>query len=464
MRIGTKAKGLVVVVGFMAQLMCSCGTSDNAPQIVVDMNRMVRSVATLRSVAADGDTAMEVRPDANGVYVLSTTCLPTGIYHMQWLEGLDMPLYVITGQEIKVCATPAEWDRKSTSSTATALLWKADSLRQMLQTGRDTIYRHLEMVSEGNAMRMAAATTSKGAKGSGFGKGGSTTGVVPFSEALDQWADTLLDLRQRVRRLADSLMTMTPDTSLVNLAIMGLDGIYDAAEDHALMQKRTEGMSQRHGSVPEVASLRSSLAEVGILLRARERYKPGNEIADYKFFTASDTLTGSEMTKVRHALVIIEDTTKAERVKPLMNALAQNGTRVLVEAPKEMDLEPKPQQSGKTGDGAQTKKILTKAKFIRGKFKELPDIDALRHFAPAMVVICADGTVESLRLGEHMRTQHGFQTAPPKEVIKKPKPQVVKTESAPEPLKPLSVPQMIAPLGGTSAKDLGTPPSLNLNE
>lgn len=393
MRLSLSALGALA----LASVVASCGNEAQYAKVVVDLNRTVSGTASIVAAVASQPFSATLSADGNGVYSFASDTLPEGIYAIFWEEAnLAMPLYVRPGQEVKVCGTAAEWDAKTTSQHETRLLWAADALRSQLDVMRDSA-------------RAAHPVLS-----------------VAAVEAL---ADSLRTIRSVIRSKADKVLEMVPDSSILALPILGLDGVYDPVADYDIFRRRADAMLLAHPEVAIIDTLRGRLAEVAMLRRVRERYRPGSPMPDFDLLVGNDTVEARSAYRRRYVVALLRDSvSSARRAMPQIVSMASEGTRVFLQAP----------------DGVT---LPEKVRCFRGALTNLPELDVLEHFAPALLVVGTDGTVESLRLGESMRQQHGADEAIPKPKAKvKPKAAASVSDGA----KPTDVPPpALAPLSPT---------------
>lgn len=336
-----------------ALALAACGGGDvPAGRVVIDLNRTTATPMTLTSVVTPAPVRLQVRADANGVYAFATDSLPGGIYIAAWDSAHRLPLVVGRGRAQRVCGTWQEWDAIAVSHADTRAAIAAERMREELTAASDSVIAAADLATP--AGRRTAA-------------------------------DSLLALRQAVRRRSDALLQSLPDTSLAAVPLLALPGVYDDVGDYELLSRRYGLLASRHPQVGVLSSRSAHLARVARLIGLRQRLEAGAGAPRFEFVgERGDTLGDADMARRRYVVALLPDSAEAVRAAELLAFHAADGRRVLVEA-------------------AAGVALPRRAALVRGRFARLDNGDDLRGFAPAIVEVDADGRVARLLLGKNCK-------------------------------------------------------------
>lgn len=344
-------RGAAALVAGLALAACGRGGAP-AARVIIDLNRTTAAPMTLTSVVAADDVCAAVSANADGVYVFATDTLPSGIYMAAWDSAHRLPLVVCQGRTQRVLGTWQEWGALAASDADTRAVMAAERLRKELTQAADS----------------AIASASLAA---GVGR-----------RAV---ADSLLSLRQAVRLRSDALLQSLPDTSLAAVALMGLPGVYDDVGDHELLSRRFGLLASRHPHIEALRARSAQLGRVARLIGLRHRLVGGADAPRFAFVgERGDTLENADIARRRYVVALLPDSAEAARAAELLAFHAADGRRVLVEA-------------------ASNVVLPRRAALARGRFDRLDSRADLLDFAPAVVVVDADGRVEELRLGKNCK-------------------------------------------------------------
>lgn len=333
--------------------LAACGGGDApAGRVIIDLNRTMAAPMTLTSVVAASGVRIAVHANAGGGYVFATDSLPSGIYMAEWDSAHRLPLVVCQGRTQRVLGTWQEWDALTASDDDTRAVMAAESLRKELSLAADS------------AIASASLATGVGRRAV---------------------ADSLLSLRQAVRHSSDALLRSLPDTSLAAVALMGLPGVYDDVGDHELLSRRFGLLASRHPHIEALRARSAQLGRVARLIGLRHRLGAGADAPRFAFVgERGDTLENADIAWRRYVVALLPDSAAAQRVVELLAFHAADGRRVLVEA-------------------AANVALPRRAALVRGRFDRLDSRADLLDFAPAVVVVDADGRVAELRLGKNCK-------------------------------------------------------------
>lgn len=334
-------------------VLAACAGGD-APvgRVVIDLNRTTAAPMTLASVVAASDVRVAVHANADGVYAFATDSLPSGIYVAEWDSAHRLPLVVRQGRTQRVMGTWQEWDAIAASDADTRAVVAAEGLRKALTRAADS------------AVASATLATADGRRAA---------------------ADSLLSLRQAVRSRSDALLQSLPDTSLAAVALMGLPGVYDDVGDHELLSRRFGLLASRHPDVEALRARSATLGRVARLIGLRHRLRAGADAPQFTFVgERGDTLENAGLARRRYVVALMPDSAEATRAAELLAFHAADGRRVLVEA-------------------AASVALPRRAALARGRFARLDGRADMLDFAPAVVVVDADGRVAELLLGKNCK-------------------------------------------------------------
>lgn len=343
--------GAAALAAGLALAACGGGGS-SAGRVIIDLNRTTSAPMTLTSVVAEGAVRAAVSANADGVYVFGTDSLPSGIYVAAWDAAHRLPLVVCQGRTQRVLGTWQEWDALAASDVDTRAVIVAEGLRKELTQAADS------------AIASASLATAAGRRAV---------------------ADSLLSLRQAARLRADALLQSLPDTSLAAVPLMGLPGVYDDVGDHELLSRRFGLLASRHPRVEALCARSAQLGRVARLLGLRHRLGAGADAPRFAFVSErGDTLGNDDLARRRYVVALLPDSAEAVRAAELLAFHAADGRRVLVEA-------------------AANVALPRRAALVRGRFARLDSRADLLDFAPAVVVVDADGGVAELLLGKNCK-------------------------------------------------------------
>lgn len=344
-------RGAAALAAGLALAACGGGGSP-AGRVIIDLNRTTSAPMTLTSVVAEGAVCAAVSANADGAYVFATDSLPSGIYVAAWDSAHRLPLVVCQGRTQRVLGTWQEWDALAASDADTRAVIVAEGLRKELTQAADS------------AIASASLATAAGRRAV---------------------ADSLLSLRQAARLRADALLQSLPDTSLAAVALMGLPGVYDDVGDHELLSRRFGLLASRHPRVEALSARSAQLGRVARLLGLRHRLGGGADAPRFAFVgERGDTLGNDDLARRRYVVALLPDSAEAVRAAELLAFYAADGRRVLVEA-------------------AANVALPRRAALVRGRFVRLDSRADLLDFAPAVVVVDADGGVAELLLGKNCK-------------------------------------------------------------
>lgn len=344
-------RGAAALAAGLALAACGGGGSP-AGRVIIDLNRTTSAPMTLTSVVAEGAVCAAVSANADGAYVFATDSLPSGIYVAAWDSAHRLPLVVCQGRTQRVLGTWQEWDALAASDADTRAVIVAEGLRKELTQAADS------------AIASASLATAAGRRAV---------------------ADSLLSLRQAARLRADALLQSLPDTSLAAVALMGLPGVYDDVGDHELLSRRFGLLASRHPRVEALSARSAQLGRVARLLGLRHRLGGGADAPRFAFVgERGDTLGNDDLARRRYVVALLPDSAEAVRAAELLAFHAADGRRVLVEA-------------------AANVALPRRAALVRGRFVRLDSRADLLDFAPAVVVVDADGGVAELLLGKNCK-------------------------------------------------------------